>query len=533
MPRKYKIKELVTNVQDVAKFTDPYLSGPTGIVSDTDKTVWIANNGDGTDINRNVSHYDLYGVRRSENLPFIDYVSPEPLVPPSQQRQTLTDLFWLQKNVVYYRDGQIIPMPKFYDIPPIIGTPVKQPSEAELALNQFLNKPNGYLGTLVDLSYLVNFCVNYPLPLTTAGGKQATKLMSDAHNLIYKKLIIDLFNKDLIAQYGTKLSEAQRWLAIGANNVGPSIVPRGRDAFIKLVDQSLNIDFFRVETSPVVINNQLPIGLTYNTSRGFVGYEFNGARVSCDLIAATPKGVIYVYSPLIQRGLYYGFVTVLDNSDSYSVYTGITMISDYILITDLSNRRIEAFDFGWSAYRGFLFLDPSLPADYSPYNIFTYKDEIIVIYAKISLDSGPYLNQVLSGPGYGIINVFNLDGTLKLRAVTNGELNAPWGITVVKHHFAKGKFLIANHGDGRILVFDSKWNLEYKLTYNNYEKALAGLYGICSISDELYFTSGANGIVNGMFGKVIKSDKKKRHAHCDPRPAPPPRPCLRLGNNRR
>uniref|UniRef100_A0A6C0BKC2 Uncharacterized protein n=1 Tax=viral metagenome TaxID=1070528 RepID=A0A6C0BKC2_9ZZZZ len=523
MSNKYKITELVTNVPDVGKFSDVYLCGPSAIVTDSQKNIWIANNGDTQSVNKNVSHYDLYGVRLSENLPFIDYVSPDPLVPPSLQRQTLTDLFWLQKNVLYYRNKKIVAMPRFYNFPPIIGTVRRQPSPEEIALDKFLNKPNGYLGRYFNVSYLVNFCVNKPNPLKTPAGKRATTLLSNAH-VIYRKLILNLFNSSLIFQYGSKLSEAQRWLII-SGQVPQKEDPtptEPKDGILKMVDHH-NQRVGAVEVVTNAINDQLPIGLVYNWSRGFVGYEFNNARVSCDLLAAAPNGNIYVYSPLIQTGIYYGFVTAIDNSASYSVYTGIAMSSNNIYVANLSNRRIDMFDFGWVANRDLIFVDPDLPEDYSPYNVFNYKDQIIVLYAKIDTTSGPYIDKVTYGKGYGIINVFSSSGQLIKRAVTNGYLNAPWGITIVKHYFAHGKYIIANHGDGRILIYDKHWSLVNRIRYKNYEKSLAGLYGVCSVYEDVYFTSGANGIVNGLYGEI----KKPHHGS----PCPPHPPCNSKQNN--
>lgn len=100
MLNQYKVKELVTNILDVGDYYDPSLYGSSGIAMSNDHTIWIANVGNDSSVERNVTHYDLYGVKMSETLPFIDYESPDPLVPPSQQRQLIVDLLWLQKNVL-------------------------------------------------------------------------------------------------------------------------------------------------------------------------------------------------------------------------------------------------------------------------------------------------------------------------------------------------------------------------------------------------------------------------------------------------
>jgi uncharacterized protein (TIGR03118 family) len=500
MLNQYKVKELVTNILDVGDYYDPSLYGSSGIAMSNDHTIWIANVGNDSSVERNVTHYDLYGVKMSETLPFIDYESPDPLVPPSQQRQLIVDLLWLQKNVLAQRDGIIMPMPKMYALPPILGKPAVQPSPEELSMRKFYNKPNGYLGPSVDITYLINFSINNPLPLKTPAGKQATKILSDAHNQVYKKLIIDWSNQTLIRQYGGLLMEAQMWLSLGAKNA--KAIPN----VIGDMKPMVKLEAFPMSEP----NKTLPIGLCYNQSRGFVGYQFNKRRCSCDLIAVTESGSIYVYSPLIQTGGYYGMVTVLNNSSDYCVYTGITMTNNMIYITDFANRRIDVYDFGWVNQQDITesgFIDPELPNDYSPFNILAYNNLIYITYAKIDLASPPPYNKVVYGAGLGIINVFTLNGKFVKRAVTGGELNAPWGLTFVKHHFANGKLLVANHGDGEILIYDSDWKYVGKLQYKNYAKSIIGLYGICSIYEDVYFTSSPTGIVNGLVGKIKKSQK--------------------------
>ena len=137
------------------------------------------------------------------------------------------------------------------------------------------------------------------------------------------------------------------------------------------------------------------------------------------MLAATPKGVIYVYSPLIQTGDYYGFVTVLDNRSSYSVYTGIAQWGNYIYVCDFSNARVETYDYSWAAVRTHQFIDPDLPNGYSPFNVYTHDNLIYVIYAKVG-GSSPQINQVAIGEGLGLIDIYNLDGVLTQRLTTGG-----------------------------------------------------------------------------------------------------------------
>jgi uncharacterized protein (TIGR03118 family) len=191
------------------------------------------------------------------------------------------------------------------------------------------------------------------------------------------------------------------------------------------------------------------------------------------------------------------------------------MTNNTIYLADFANQRIDVYDFGWANLRNLTdaFIDPDLPTGYSPFNIFAGNNVLYVMYAKIDLTTGPPYNKILTGEGLGIINVFTLDGILVKRAVTGGRLNAPWGITLSKHHFAgsEGKYLIGNHGDGLILVYDSNWACLGRLHYTKYDKHIIGLYGLCSVHDSVYFTAAPNGLVSGIVGKI----DKKSHDRCE------------------
>lgn len=500
MSNKYKVQELVTNLPDVADNHDPRLIIPGGMAVSKDHTMWIANYGDDVSA-RCITHYDLYGVQLSQPVPFIIYDSPVPLVPASEQRRLLSDLFWLQKNVLFYRDGLYMSMPKFLNFPPIVGSKGKQPSNEQISLSSFLcgnppNYANGYLGSGVNIYYLINYCIWNPLPLASPAGKQASIILRNAHQNIYRRLILDLFSKDLIFQYGTELTRAQLLISIAQ----PATSTTATSTPVVSAPKS------RFEPVITTFNHKLPIGICYNQSRGFVGFEFNGARVSCDLIAAASDGIIYIYSPLIHVGDNYGALSVIDNSPNYAVYTGITTTQDRIFLTDFANRRIDIYTYGWDSDPDIneKFIDPTLPSDYTPFNIMARKNKIYVLYGKIEPKSDVISNQVAIGPGLGIINEFTYEGNFVRRVVSGGHLNAPWGITKTKKWFANGKFLIGNYGDGCVLVYDKNWNFTGKLKFTDYPSNIASLYSIETIHESVYFTSGPNGIVRGLVGQIKK-----------------------------
>jgi len=496
MIHKYKIKELVTNIPGIAEYNDQNLYGPGGIAVDNKNTLWVANTGNDTNIKQTVTHYDLYGVKLSEPLPFIDYESPDPLIKPSEQRNLISDLFWLQKNILKSRNV-IMSIPTFYVRAPIIGIPARQPSRDEISLNRFMNAPNGYLGSNVNISFLINFCINNPLPITnTVAGRNATRLLARAHTQVYPKLLLNPNNLGLKTEYANLLMGAQTWIAF--------ISPRSRS----INDRNIIQEPVQTTSSMEMRlpNDTLPIGICYNQSRGFVGFPFNGKRCSCDLIAVTGRGTIYVYSPLIHTDDFYGMISVLNNSSGYCVYTGVSMTNNTIYIADFANQRIDAYDFGWTNLREITerFIDPDLPKDYTPFNVYADKSKIYVLYAKIDTSSDLPYRKTLVGEGLGIINVFTLEGEFIKRAVTGGKLNAPWGFTKVKHQFVEGKFIIGNHGDGLVLVYDSEWNYMGKLSFRRREDRIMGLYSLVSVHESVFFTSALNGVVSGVVGKIDK-----------------------------
>ena len=55
----------------------------------------------------------------------------------------------------------------------------------------------------------------------------------------------------------------------------------------------------------------------------------------------------------------------------------------------------------------------------------------------------------VAGPGKGFVNVFDTSGNLIRRLVSNGNLNAPWGLALVD-----GELWVGNFGDGKINNYD-------------------------------------------------------------------------------
>ena len=69
-------------------------------------------------------------------------------------------------------------------------------------------------------------------------------------------------------------------------------------------------------------------------------------------------------------------------------------------------------------------MSPGLPSGFAPFNAKTINNEVYVTYAQ----QGPGAHDENDGPGLGFIDVFHSDGTFDHRLVSQGVLNAPWGM---------------------------------------------------------------------------------------------------------
>lgn len=146
-------------------------------------------------------------------------------------------------------------------------------------------------------------------------------------------------------------------------------------------------------------------------------------------------------------------VVVIDRSENHAVYTGLTFAniadSQFLYAADFYNAQIDVFDTRFQLVNSFT--SPSIPVGYAPYNIQLIKDELYVTFAKQNVNN----DYSVVGEGNGFVSVFTLEGNLIKNLISNGALNAPWGIAVAPDRFEPygGALLIGNTGDGTINAF--------------------------------------------------------------------------------
>ena len=133
------------------------------------------------------------------------------------------------------------------------------------------------------------------------------------------------------------------------------------------------------------------------------------------------------------------------------------------------------------------------------------------MYAKIGSDGDE-----IAHPGFGIVDIYNPDGSLVKRFVSHGQLNAPWGVAWAPASFfgdnGQPAILIGNFGDGHINAFSENGDFLGQLRAHGEPIEIEGLWGIAFAPEtstfiphnRLYFAAGPDDETHGLFGYLTK-----------------------------
>ena len=152
-------------------------------------------------------------------------------------------------------------------------------------------------------------------------------------------------------------------------------------------------------------------------------------------------------------------VKIVDNSASGAVYKGVASnpsgSTPMLYAANFSSGNVDVFDASFNpATVAGGFSDPNLPAGFAPFNIWNLGGKLYVMYAK----QAPGKLEDAPAPGNGFVDVFDTNGNLLQRLVSNGALNSPWGVAIAPANWGAfgGDVLVGNFGDGKINAFDPK-----------------------------------------------------------------------------
>jgi uncharacterized protein (TIGR03118 family) len=216
-------------------------------------------------------------------------------------------------------------------------------------------------------------------------------------------------------------------------------------------------------------------------------------------------------------------LVAINNSSAGASYPGLAIVNNasgsFILAPNFGvGNKIEIYDNTFkSATLAGTFTDPTLPAGYSPFAVHVIGSQVFVTYA-LRTSAAPY--RTVNGVGNGVVSIFDVNGNFVARAVTGGNLNAPWGVAIAPANFGlySNALLIGNFGDGLINVYDAK-TFTYlgqlmdttgkSLAYASLWELLPGgtaVAGTTAVSggdvNTVYFTAGLAGEAHGLLGAI-------------------------------
>ena len=251
-----------------------------------------------------------------------------------------------------------------------------------------------------------------------------------------------------------------------------------------------------------------PTGIVFNGSNDFAvrGGTLTGPS---RFIFAGEDGVISGWAPNVDGTHALHAVFMAD-----AVYKGLTIASNngvnMLYAANFHARRIDVFRANFTPVKipgGFV--DPTLPSNFSPFNILALGGRLYVAYAQKEDDG----DDEVDGPGLGIVDEYDTGGQFLRRIAAGGTLNAPWGMVIAPAGFGEfsGRLLVGNFGDGTINAYDlSSATFQGQLRNSAGDViAIDGLWGIAfgnNLNNQptttLFFAAGPNGESNGVYGRI-------------------------------
>ena len=255
-----------------------------------------------------------------------------------------------------------------------------------------------------------------------------------------------------------------------------------------------------------------PTGLVYNgSSTDFVVSDDNGRSGPAVFIFAGEHGTISGWAPAVDSSR---AILIHDDGDEGAIYKGIALAGNgtenHIYVTDFHNRSVDVYDSHFQEVDvSGGFRDSAIPPHYAPFGIQNILGSIYVTFAKQD-EAG---EDDVPGPGFGYIDVFDVEGRLIRRLVSRGPLNAPWGMALAPAtfgHFAN-RLLVGNFGDGTINAFSlAKGKFLGPLRSPDGNVMVnEGLWGIAfgtglfnQDTNALFFAAGPNDESDGIYGRI-------------------------------
>jgi uncharacterized protein (TIGR03118 family) len=259
-----------------------------------------------------------------------------------------------------------------------------------------------------------------------------------------------------------------------------------------------------VVTIPTAARNKdggNPTGIVRNGT-AFFQVTKNGVSAPARFIFVSEDGSISGWNPTLD-GTH--AIIAVDNGTNLgserAIYKGATLGvangHNFLYVTNFHTGRVETYDENFRKVNPRGFVDHTLPAGYAPFGIRNFNDKIYVTYALQDAKG----EDDVAGPGNGFVNVFTTSGTFVKRLISNGKLNAPWGLALVE-----GELWVGNFGDGTINNYDPTTGafLETISKADATPLQVDGLWDLLPLGAGVYFTAGIADEEHGLFGLITE-----------------------------
>jgi len=255
-----------------------------------------------------------------------------------------------------------------------------------------------------------------------------------------------------------------------------------------------------------------PTGQVFNGTSDFV-VGTGSASGPARFIFATESGTVAGWNPGVPSPGSHEAQLAFPATDD-AIYKGIALANNgsgnFLYLADFHNAEIDVLDssFHLTTLAG-TFTDPTLPANYAPFNVAAIGGKLYVAYAQQDADG----EEEVTGAHKGFVSVFDTNGNFQQRLISEGNLNAPWAIVQAPADFGdfSNALLVGNFGDGRINAFDPATGaLLGTLSQSpGHPLVIDGLWGLTfgngangGSKTTLYYAAGPDDETHGLFGKI-------------------------------
>jgi len=344
----------------------------------------------------------------------------------------------------------------------------------------------------IKTAFLVLTAVSFTIAFARADSYRATNIQSDIPGLAAH------VDPNLVNPWGMAVPSATGPIWVSDNGTGVSTLYNQADGTARPL----------IVTIPTAARNKdggNPTGIVFNGT-SFFNVTLNGNSAPARFIFVSEDGSISGWNPALNpTDQPHAIAIAVDNGTNLgserAIYKGATLGvangHNFLYVTNFHTGRVETYDENFRKVNPRGFVDHTLPAGYAPFGIRNLGGQIYVTYA---LQDAKGKDDV-AGPGNGFVNVFDTSGNFLRRLVSNGNLNAPWGLALVE-----GELWVGNFGDGTINNYDPTTGafIETISKADATPLQIDGLWDLLPLSAGVYFTAGIADEEHGLFGLITE-----------------------------